>query len=214
MNIWNHLGPSAADSHAIWKKRASERSFVGRSGQYIFTRTAGELATQSGNKTHGGTIHRLFLMDIAEIRLLFQELEKVLLTYRGANLLPGVTSAIRVLSDETHQPDDRISEVKSVFKTMVGGYGSLGDFVVWDPEQSTRDTLNDKPVVPVAESFTLKGALSECRGNAPQIAAVASASGTESAARSKLSMDGKVLLRAPLACPESRRGRQPSIRQH
>jgi hypothetical protein len=83
-------------------------------------------------------------MDIAEIRLLFEELESILIRYRGSDWLPGVTSAIRVLSDEGRQPDDRISEVRSLLKTMMGGYGSLGDFVVWDKDESTRATLNHR----------------------------------------------------------------------
>lgn len=80
--------------------------------------------------------------EINLIKSLFERLREMLEEYRGDNYVAGVQAAIRELSNCDAMPDDRINHAKSIFRNMMGGMGTLGDFVIWDENESRRAVLN------------------------------------------------------------------------
>lgn len=79
---------------------------------------------------------------IAKIRGFLERLKKMLECHRGANHVAGVSAAIRYLSDYEISPYERMHGARSIFKTMIGGMGTLGDFVIWDEDETKRVALN------------------------------------------------------------------------
>jgi len=73
---------------------------------------------------------------------LFEQLLTMLKQHRGEQHASGVMAAIRQLSDQSLQFEDRIAGARSIFRTMMGGMGTLGDFVIWYDDESMRERLN------------------------------------------------------------------------
>ena len=75
---------------------------------------------------------------------LLRRLKSLLEDHRGRNCLPGVILLINELSDKEGTSDEALFEARSVFKTMMGGMGTLGDFVIWSDDENTRIILNNE----------------------------------------------------------------------
>jgi hypothetical protein len=80
--------------------------------------------------------------EIETIRVMFEHLKTMLEENHGSNHLVGVQSAIHVLSNLEVLPSERIRITKSILKSMMGGMGTLGDFVIWDENEERRSSLN------------------------------------------------------------------------
>ncbi|MHB0987020.1 MAG: hypothetical protein ACYC05_15775 [Sulfuricella sp.] len=81
-------------------------------------------------------------LETEEIKSLFERLQKVLEEHRGGNHVAGVRSAIRQLSNDGIPLHERICGARSIFRTMMGGMGTLGDFVIWNENEARRASLN------------------------------------------------------------------------
>lgn len=79
---------------------------------------------------------------IVEIRGFLELLKEMLERHHGADHVAGVSAAIRCLSDYEISPYERMSGARSIIKTMMGGMGTLGDFVIWDEDETKRAALN------------------------------------------------------------------------
>jgi hypothetical protein len=82
--------------------------------------------------------------NIEEIKSLFECLQKVLEEHRGSNHVAGVRSAIHGLSNCGTMPNEQIHHAKLIFRSMMGGAGTLGDFVIWDDNEAKRASLNNE----------------------------------------------------------------------
>lgn len=79
---------------------------------------------------------------IEKIRNLLEHLLRMLKEHRGSNHVAGVQSAIRELSNDEVMPDERIRNARSIFRSMMGGMGTLGDFAIGDGDEATQASLN------------------------------------------------------------------------
>lgn len=73
---------------------------------------------------------------------LLEQLLTMLKQHLGEQHAPGVVAVIRQLSDQSLQFEDRIAGARSIFRTMMGGMGTLGDFVIWYDDEGLRECLN------------------------------------------------------------------------
>ena len=77
----------------------------------------------------------------------FWELRKLLEEEGEANWIRGVDGCLTRLSEEADAGDDldsRLRDVRSIFRTMMGGAGTLGDYVIWRDDFSERVAMNQK----------------------------------------------------------------------
>jgi len=82
--------------------------------------------------------------EIDKIVELCDRLLVILVENKGQSHLPGVRSIMNSLSDEKFDIRERIEKSRSIFKTMMGGAGTLGDFVIWDNNEDRRLLLNQE----------------------------------------------------------------------
>lgn len=80
--------------------------------------------------------------DILQIHALFEKLGRLLRDHRGQNHLPGVIAALRGLEQIDLSSEERKTEVRSILKSMLGGAGTLGDFVIAGKNETDRQRLN------------------------------------------------------------------------
>jgi hypothetical protein len=89
--------------------------------------------------------------NVSEIRDLLRSLREILLQNQGGNHVPGVLAVISILDDSETSLRERMSSAKSTFSHMLGGMGTLGDFVVWNDDEGTRVLMNQKLTYVIAE---------------------------------------------------------------
>jgi len=71
-----------------------------------------------------------------------QRLLSLLEAYRGHDHVPGIKQTIVCLGDFDLPLEDRVAVAKSIFKGMLGGMGSLGDFVIFSELPQEQIKLN------------------------------------------------------------------------
>jgi hypothetical protein len=71
-----------------------------------------------------------------------QQLLNLLKAYRGHDHVHGINQTIAILRDSGLPLEDRIIGAKSIFKGMLGGMGSLGDFVIFSKIPHDQIKLN------------------------------------------------------------------------
>jgi hypothetical protein len=81
-------------------------------------------------------------LEVEKIKILLERLKKMLEEHRGGNHMPGVLLALEYISDDERSVPERVAQVRSIFRTMMGGMGTLGDFVIWDADEPVRASLN------------------------------------------------------------------------
>jgi hypothetical protein len=69
-------------------------------------------------------------------------LRQLLEEHRGSNHVAGVVAISDSLANDEIPLDDRINRARSIFKTMMGGMGTLGDFMIWNESEAERSRLN------------------------------------------------------------------------
>lgn len=82
--------------------------------------------------------------DVLEIKKSLEQLKSLLEENRGDSLVIGLRYAIQDLADLDVPTDERITRARSIFKGMMGGAGTLGDFVIWDEREDRRNALNQQ----------------------------------------------------------------------
>ncbi|MCW5300529.1 hypothetical protein DXT88_20370 [Herbaspirillum lusitanum] len=73
---------------------------------------------------------------------LLARLKILLLENRGHVYLPGIDNMLTQLTVIETDEVQRIERARATFKGMLGGAGTLGDFMIWTTNQTTTDTLN------------------------------------------------------------------------
>lgn len=69
-------------------------------------------------------------------------LRHLLLEQRGGQFLPGVDAILQLLQSENSLSQDIFDQARSIFKSLMGGMGTLGDFVIWTGNQQESLELN------------------------------------------------------------------------
>lgn len=69
-------------------------------------------------------------------------LRRLLLEQRGGQFLPGVDAVLRLFQNEKVISPATFDQARSIFKTSMGGMGTLGDFVIWNGNQQESSGLN------------------------------------------------------------------------
>jgi hypothetical protein len=70
------------------------------------------------------------LKRIERLTSLLNELHKILSENKGQNYLPGVNNILRTLNNSEVPLDERFKEAKDTFRHMMGGAGTLKDFII------------------------------------------------------------------------------------
>lgn len=81
---------------------------------------------------------------LEQVQRLLESVQKMLEIHRGKNLVAGIRSALSEISNDEVTPDERISHARLNFKYMMGGMGTLGDFVIADGDEVERALLNQE----------------------------------------------------------------------
>lgn len=81
-------------------------------------------------------------VDIANAKILLQRLHDMVTQYGGRNYSLGISDMIDGLSHPDQAAADRMAYARITFKSMMGGMGTLGDFVTWHPDDQIRAALN------------------------------------------------------------------------
>jgi hypothetical protein len=69
-------------------------------------------------------------------------LRHLLLEQRGGQFLPGIDAILRLLQNADSASQETLDQARSIFKTLMGGMGTLGDFVIWNGNQQESSELN------------------------------------------------------------------------
>jgi hypothetical protein len=73
---------------------------------------------------------------------IFIEYLTILENQNGGQFLRAIRGLLGTLNDEKCPLDQRLKEAQSLFKTLMGGAGTLGDFAIWHADDETRVNLN------------------------------------------------------------------------
>lgn len=79
---------------------------------------------------------------IKEIESLLQGLTLLLQQHDGENYISGVLTVQDLLSNSASDSEGSIAEAGRAFRRIYGGAGTLGDFSIWDSNESSRVALN------------------------------------------------------------------------
>lgn len=79
---------------------------------------------------------------VEELISLFECLQNILESHQGGNHIAGIRLVISQLSDKELPVDVRIFRAMSIYKSMMGGMGTLGDFVIWNENEVIQNALN------------------------------------------------------------------------
>jgi len=87
-------------------------------------------------------IDQNFPKELEKSKLLLQTLFDLLIENGGQNLTPGIRNIILILNDEQYSIDIRMDNAGTVFRDMMGGMGTLGDFVICHADPDIDEKLN------------------------------------------------------------------------
>ena len=79
---------------------------------------------------------------IRNLSIFFKQLENILINNNGNSFLNGTSTIIKLLSNNDISEDMRLADSSSIFKHMMGGMGSLGDFCIYNIDTEIQDNLN------------------------------------------------------------------------
>lgn len=91
----------------------------------------------------GKPIDKNYKKDVERMKLLLHNLLKILMDNGGQTLTPGIRDILIILSsDEESSLESRMDEAGTIFRDMMGGMGTLGDFVISHPDYEIDEKLN------------------------------------------------------------------------
>lgn len=81
---------------------------------------------------------------VRELSAGFSNLEHILTAEGGEHLLPGVQAINRILDAVRRDGawDDRLDDVRSIYKDLLNGKGLLSDFYIWRDNFDARQQAN------------------------------------------------------------------------
>lgn len=79
---------------------------------------------------------------ILNIKKLSNDLYNLLDTHKGQDYLPGIISMIRNTNDDIQTIESRIDYTSSTIRRMLGGAGTLGDYVISTNGMTVDHDLN------------------------------------------------------------------------
>ena len=82
--------------------------------------------------------------EIDNIKHLLQLLIAMLNRHEGRNFISGVISLVDAVSEPEKPARERISYGCEIYRRLLGGMGTLGDFVIWDESEMRRMALNNE----------------------------------------------------------------------
>jgi hypothetical protein len=75
---------------------------------------------------------------------LLNRLKELLLKNKGRDLIAGIELVITQIQDENLSTIESLSNASRTYKGLMGGAGTLGDFVIWNPDPEICQSLNNE----------------------------------------------------------------------
>lgn len=79
-----------------------------------------------------------------ETKILLEQLQTMLERYGGTEHIAGVRATIRELDAPNLPREERVRNAGQLFRRLLGGMGTLGDFAIWHESEKETVALNQQ----------------------------------------------------------------------